>query len=609
MHKNSNILVVMVLAGMLGAPAVGQIYRWDNGELIPGTEEISPGPGLRISSFDLYAADFSGGLDLSRSSFTQCNLRMARFNNANLTDAFFITSSIDGAEFSGAIINKARLPGHFTADQLYSTASYQAADISGVWLSENALADWDFSGQNITDVRFDWSTGFTAAQLYATASYQSQNIQGVGLLGIDLTGWDFTNQNVIDVSFSDTLTADQLYSTASYQRKNLRGIYFRGDVTGWDFTDQNISWAHNRGGARFTTLTTAELYPTASYKAKDLRGVGFVYTNLSGFDLSNQNLSGSHFLGVRLFNSTNITGAKFSGARFDATDIYVDDLSGMDFSGTVFSWSSLDGQDCENINLHEAWFYGDSGLSGNFKNAILTDTVFLRPAYLAGNVSGADFRGAYFSQDPPVDDDTIRPDGRIVALQLSPGETMIIRDYDGGIAITVDYALRMQTELVRGQLISTSELKLLFEDADWGSTIAFADWISIIELNGTLFLDFAAGADFRSLIGTTFDLFDWDGHLPPDSEFLHVDWPAGFDWDISDLYVGGTVTLVGVPIAGDCDFDSDLDFADLEAALECLAGPDQTVVEPCDCADMDADQDLDIIDVLHMQRSFTGFLP
>ena len=604
MNQHTKLLVATGLMSMLITAASGQIYRWDTGEVIPRTDGITPGPDLTMSVYDLVAADFSGGLDLSRANFSQCDLSLAHFDDANLTDTIFISSNISGAQFDRAIINGARMPGTLTSDQLYSTASYVAGDISGVWLSNNNLENWDLSGQNVTDVWFDNSTGFTAAQLYSTASYQSKNIQGVGLNGIDLTGWDFTDQNVCGVRFDDSLTADQLYSTASYQRQDMNGIYFAGDVTGWDLTDQDIT------GVTFRKVTTAELYSTASYKARDLWGLGFMATNLSGFDLSNQNLNRSYFAGVMLHDDTNIAGSSFKDAWFSGTTIYTDDLSGMDFSGSTFSGSRISSVNCDSINLHQVNMYSDSSLYGNFQNAIFTD-AWLYQVSLTGEFTGADFRGAHLYQSWSSDD-AIQPDGHVTVLRLYPGDAVIIRDYDGQIPITIDYLLTMQTELVQGVPSQTSELKILFEDGDWGSTISFADLIQTIDLDGTLALGFADDVtrpDLASLIGTSFQVFDWNGHLPAGMTFREVAWQAGYDWDISDLYIGGTVTLLDAPLAGDCNLDHNLDFSDLAAALPCLLGPEKVLEIDCRCADMDGDMDLDLADLAIFQQGFTGTLP
>jgi hypothetical protein len=44
-------------------------YRWDNGELIPGTEGIVPGPGVRLDRVNLDFADFESA-DLTGASCT-----------------------------------------------------------------------------------------------------------------------------------------------------------------------------------------------------------------------------------------------------------------------------------------------------------------------------------------------------------------------------------------------------------------------------------------------------------------------------------------------------------------------------------------------------------
>ena len=54
-----------LLMSLPGA-AQADIFRWDNGQLIPGTEVITPGPGADLSGWssperNLRFADFSGG--------------------------------------------------------------------------------------------------------------------------------------------------------------------------------------------------------------------------------------------------------------------------------------------------------------------------------------------------------------------------------------------------------------------------------------------------------------------------------------------------------------------------------------------------------------------
>jgi hypothetical protein len=59
--------------------------------------------------------------------------------------------------------------------------------------------------------------------------------------------------------------------------------------------------------------------------------------------------------------------------------------------------------------------------------------------------------------------------------------------------------------------------------------------------------------------------------------------------------------------AGDADGDSDVDLADHDALVGCLAGPDVPVVR--DCAGLDFDGDVDMRDYALLQQHFTGPLP
>ena len=68
-------LFVLCCCWVLGHPtARADIFRWDTGELIPGTEGIEPGPGVdlavwRTDDHNLRYADFSGGLNLESADF------------------------------------------------------------------------------------------------------------------------------------------------------------------------------------------------------------------------------------------------------------------------------------------------------------------------------------------------------------------------------------------------------------------------------------------------------------------------------------------------------------------------------------------------------------
>ena len=134
---------------LLAAPSTNaDIYRWDTGEVIPGTEGIQPGPGVRLvwwntDDRNLRYADFSGGLDLTDAGFyanwlveanlgdadlTRVNLELSDLTAANLADANrtganLRWATLTGVDFAGAVIQGAVLRG--TTSSGFSRAQFE----------------------------------------------------------------------------------------------------------------------------------------------------------------------------------------------------------------------------------------------------------------------------------------------------------------------------------------------------------------------------------------------------------------------------------------------------------------------------------------------------
>jgi uncharacterized protein YjbI with pentapeptide repeats len=246
----------------LPAAAQADIYRWDNGELIPGTEGITPGPGVNLGSpigewsspqRNLRFADFSVALDLSQAVFSSSWLDNARFYNANLTDA-----NLSGATLTDASLRWATL----------TNADLSGTNLTGASLGGSTLSSANFAGAVVAGVHFGTFHGgpvsilgseITLPQLYSTASYQQKNLQGIGLEGSDLTGGDFAGQNLTNATF------------------------FAATLTDADFTDAEVRGTHFGRSWYFggTGITLAQVYSTASYGQWNLGGIG-----LDGNDLS-----------------------------------------------------------------------------------------------------------------------------------------------------------------------------------------------------------------------------------------------------------------------------------------------------------------------------------
>ena len=88
--KLTAVTLWMILAVPLTLHA--DIYRWDTGEVIPGTEGITPGPGVQLDNRQLEYAKLGGwnpgeAIDLTGAIFEESNLTNAQLNVSTLTNA------------------------------------------------------------------------------------------------------------------------------------------------------------------------------------------------------------------------------------------------------------------------------------------------------------------------------------------------------------------------------------------------------------------------------------------------------------------------------------------------------------------------------------------
>jgi uncharacterized protein YjbI with pentapeptide repeats len=155
-HRKDKMLyrqawMVCVWLTWLTSACQADIYRWDNVQLSPGTEGVTPGPGVQLSNRDRSFAE------LYRRNLTGANL-----SGSNLVDGRLESATLAGADFSGAALTNAALcdttSRGFTREQLYSTDSYKVKNLAGIGLADNNLSGWDFHGQNLADAAMYIST-------------------------------------------------------------------------------------------------------------------------------------------------------------------------------------------------------------------------------------------------------------------------------------------------------------------------------------------------------------------------------------------------------------------------------------------------------------------
>jgi len=273
-------LLLCVVLLLVPSAARADIYRWDTGEVIPGTEGIEPGPGATLDDMDLQFADLADvnleGATFQRSNLSNANFRSSKLKYANLdgadlsrsdlTKANLNLATLTDADLTDTTIRGARLQNGITQVQLKSTASYKSGNLQDLRLASVDLSNFSFASQDLTGTSFlYWPFGRATA---------------------NLADADFTDATVNGVDFRYSLqTVDQLYATASYKAKDLRGIRLRPDdfLGPFDFQDQDLAESWLIGGLRGTNLIGANL--SNALVVGDLSGTSLDHVDLSGADL------------------------------------------------------------------------------------------------------------------------------------------------------------------------------------------------------------------------------------------------------------------------------------------------------------------------------------
>lgn len=93
---NKTAILAACISLIVAVSSSADIYRWDNGNPIPGTQGIVPGPGVSLSSLDLSFADLKG-FDLSGANFSSSNLMNAAFDDSALDATDFSRADLRGA--------------------------------------------------------------------------------------------------------------------------------------------------------------------------------------------------------------------------------------------------------------------------------------------------------------------------------------------------------------------------------------------------------------------------------------------------------------------------------------------------------------------------------
>jgi hypothetical protein len=228
------IAAALLPLAAIAASARADIFQWEyinpaepsqgkrqSTTLAPGGAGVDAAPGADLHGRNLMMA-YLIGADLHNASFFASKLTSSDLSKANLANADFLAATLTGADLDGADVRGADfsklLPSYdylgtgLTPSQLYSTASYQAHDLTRIRFGNDDLSHWNFAGQNLTNSSFgiaDVFSGLPIRIYYAT-------LTGADFSGADARGAFYLND-------ADALTVNLIRPDGHIGGVNLDG--------------------------------------------------------------------------------------------------------------------------------------------------------------------------------------------------------------------------------------------------------------------------------------------------------------------------------------------------------------------------------------------------
>jgi uncharacterized protein YjbI with pentapeptide repeats len=330
--------------------------------------------------------------------------------------------------------------------------------------------------------------------------------------------------------------------------------------------------------ARGINLSNANLYMAngANVNLSDavLAGANLSQANLSSANLSNSNLSGVN-LAVANLSSSNLSNANLSNSNLSFSNLSNGNFSGALLSGAKLTNAVSDGFTYAQLastlsflqkDLANVWLDHSDLSNWDLSGQNLVNTVWYEDTFTNTNFSDADLRGgvSWSPQPTTIVRNTISASGIISGLSLSAGEILVIRNFPLGITVKTS-----------ANFSPTSILDFVIDENGWGSTISFAAGV-IPALNGILELDIDPSTNPATMVGQSYDLFNWGTGLPASDRFASTlaDAPTGYEWNTAQLYTTGDVSLMSVPEPGTWAFLS-------MGAMGCVAWPSRRVRRGC----------------------------
>ena len=219
-----------VVVGML-QPSQPGVFRWDNSQLIPGTEGIAPGPGVQLDHRELAFA-----------SLWRQDLSGSRFDLSHLTSAYLSSSVLTNANLTGANLTNAFLrdavdvqTAVLTSTTIYNqwTRFPEAFDpmTHGLTLSPSALGDVNANdAYDVADL--DMLTSRLGGRRIEPSWLPDAAFDLNNDTNIDLEDHRIWVQDLKHTWFGDA-DLNGLFDSADFVQVFVAGRYRTGQIAGW----------------------------------------------------------------------------------------------------------------------------------------------------------------------------------------------------------------------------------------------------------------------------------------------------------------------------------------------------------------------------------------
>ncbi|QDU70408.1 pentapeptide repeat-containing protein [Mucisphaera calidilacus] len=386
-------------------PANPSLGKQQSTTLAPGGAGATAEPRADLTARDLTMA-WLRDANLNKADISHANLTNADLVRANLTSVLFIDTrladadlshaNLDDTAFHASDLSNARLTHVDLSNRSMSEVDLTGADLTGSNLSNLRLSEVNLFGANLTDtiitgIEITAATprGFTAEQLYSTASYRNKNLSNVSFSRSTMTDWDLSGQNLQGSHFYEvTLIAANLSHAnlrnsnyldskligANLSHANLENIYVNNcDLSYSDLSHANLSNAWFESGPTrflyvdFSYANLSNAIMTSSNDSPSFTGANFTHANLTGVnlygidgrtitidhtDLTNTNLQAANLTGLKLKGST-LVGTKLDKATLHNTDFTDVDLTNASLKETDLATTNFTNSSITGVNLKD----------------------------------------------------------------------------------------------------------------------------------------------------------------------------------------------------------------------------------------------------------------